>query len=408
MQKKNILVLSTTDEKGYGHGWSIYEKFKDLGLNTDYVCLTKSDEKTKKYFIDLTGKWSFSYLFYKLCVKLSKLPFVFHKSAKGMYKGLTFANAQDVLDKIDFTPDYIIICTYHFFLSPKSIYQLWKQTGATIVLNMCDEKLISGGCPYPINCDGYKSGCNNCPRYSFGKWIPQYIYAEKTKYFSPIPLHLVGTRYDLEKTIFAPFLAGKKQHISVAIPKMPIIMSKAEAREFFGIDKKSFVIMVGAVSVDNPIKGFKELMQSINIFSQEITNRPVVLFVLGRNIPQMNIPANIKLLTPGFLDFIGLSKAYYACDIFASSSIIDSGPMMVNYAFACGRPVVSFEVGIALDLVIKGETGWLAKLKDTQDFAKGLSYFYSQPQECMTRFEINCKNRMKHFAENPWYNFIIQ
>jgi glycosyltransferase involved in cell wall biosynthesis len=68
-----------------------------------------------------------------------------------------------------------------------------------------------------------------------------------------------------------------------------------------------------------------------------------------------------------------LAAAYQAADIFVCPSIEDAGPMMINQSIMTGTPVVSFEMGVALDLVITGETGFRAKLKDSADFARGLN-----------------------------------
>jgi len=46
--------------------------------------------------------------------------------------------------------------------------------------------------------------------------------------------------------------------------------------------------------------------------------------------------------------------------------------MMINQSIMCGTPVVSFEMGVAQDLVKDGETGYRAKIKDSVDLAQGI------------------------------------
>ena len=48
--------------------------------------------------------------------------------------------------------------------------------------------------------------------------------------------------------------------------------------------------------------------------------------------------------------------------------------MMVNYSFALGTPVVSFPIGVADDLIVHKETGYLATYKDVEDVAKGILF----------------------------------
>jgi len=64
-----------------------------------------------------------------------------------------------------------------------------------------------------------------------------------------------------------------------------------------------------------------------------------------------------------------LMEVYKAADLFISSSVEDSGPLMVNQSIAAGTPVAAFNVGVANDLVIDGKTGVLAPLYDYEYMA---------------------------------------
>ena len=57
-------------------------------------------------------------------------------------------------------------------------------------------------------------------------------------------------------------------------------------------------------------------------------------------------------------------KVFKMCDLFVSTSIEDSGPLMVNQAIAMGTPVAAFGIGVAEDLVKDGKTGAKAELFD--------------------------------------------
>ena len=408
--KKNLLILSTRDERGEGHGWSYIKYFENLGFNTDFICLLRGYEDTSKYIIDTLNPYNLRYLYYKFMYTMGKLLFAPFKDMRWFYKGIDYATHKDIIKRIDKNPDYIIITSYQHYLSPKSIYQLWMETKATMIFSMVDEKILSGGCAYPYrNCKGYETGCKKCPLYPYGKFIPQKIYNKKVRYFTKMPFHLIGTGYDLHKATMVPFLKDKIKHKSVGVPDIPFTMTKVEARKRFNISENDFIIMAGAVNVLNPDKGFKELVDALNIFSKNIkSERPVTLLLLGKIIPEFNIAGNIKICSPGFLDLEGLFTAYYACDIYVSPSVEDSGPFMVNYAIACGRPVIAFPVGIALDLVIKKQTGWIAELRNTQDFANGVKYFYDLIDEQMCITEELCKQHIASFRDKKWYNFMLE
>ena len=52
--------------------------------------------------------------------------------------------------------------------------------------------------------------------------------------------------------------------------------------------------------------------------------------------------------------------------------------MMINYGIMQYIPVVAFEMGVALDLIVHKENGYIAKWRDVNDFANGILY-------CMNR-----------------------
>lgn len=405
--KKNVLVLSTLDERGLGHGWSHYQEFTKLGFNTDFVCLLRTKPDTPKYIIDSVNPYNLKYFYFRVVKFLLQIIFKSNSEMRYWYKGWDFASADDVLKHLSFKPDYILIGSYQFFLSPKSIYNLWKKTHATIVILMVDEKLLSGGCPYPLDCEGYKSQCKNCPRYTYLKLLANRVFTQKEKYLSKVPLHISGTRYDLNKVNSIPYLNNKEKHAIVCEPKIPFYKSKIEARKELGLPLDDFIIFAGAVSVTNPFKGFAKLRESLLKFSKEISNRKVTFIFAGKNKFDLDLPHNISVVQPGFMDTNKLFTTYFACDIYTSPSLEDSGPMMVNYAIACGRPVIAFPVGVALDLVKHKETGWMAEKGNTDQYAEGLNYFYTLKETTMEMIQRNCRDLITHFGQHPWYEFML-
>ena len=234
------------------------------------------------------------------------------------------------------------------------------------------------------------------------------MYRQKEKFLKPIPFHIAGSPYDLKKTEHISFLKGKKTHSIITVPDIPFVQSKAEARRTFGINVEDFVILAGAVNPQIKSKGFKELIESLHIFSQKIAaSKKVTFIILGKYVFNYNLPDNFKIISPGFLDLNGLFSAYYACDVYVSPSIEDSGPMMVNYAIACGRPVVAFPVGIAVELVIHKETGWVAELKNCQSFAEGICWLYNCRDKELKQIEDNCKDHINTYNAHPWYEYIL-
>ena len=53
---------------------------------------------------------------------------------------------------------------------------------------------------------------------------------------------------------------------------------------------------------------------------------------------------------------------------------------MINQSIMSGRPVVAFNMGVAPDLVLNGETGYVADIKDSRDFSMGLHKILSMSE----------------------------
>ena len=68
-----------------------------------------------------------------------------------------------------------------------------------------------------------------------------------------------------------------------------------------------------------------------------------------------------------------LAQTYQIADLFVCSSLEDSGPQMINMSIMSGTPVVAFEMGVALDIVHHGKSGYLAKLYEIDDLVKGIN-----------------------------------
>ena len=412
---KKVLVLSYHDHPAEGHGLSRYKAIKKAGHDAFFVSLVSEYiEDTPAYFIDFHRKWMPACLLYKIRRKLKN---VFSPAVKDTDEYCFFntanyyvGDAKSILSKIAVTPDVIILSWIDYFISPKVISDLYQTTHAKIVIFMVDPHILGGGCHYPCMCRQYATGCMSCPVLK-NKRIASDFYNEKMKYLQNIPFTIVGTSYDLERAKNVPFLQGKEMLSTIGTPTIPFKKSKSEARKEFGIDDGDFVVMCGAYSVKDKRKGFKYLLSALELFGKSRENkRPVSLLLLGDGTANISSSDGIRIVNPGFLKLDKLFTAYYAADVFVSPSVDDSGPYMVNYSIACGTPVISFPVGIALDLVKHRETGYLAQFLDPVDMARGLMYFYSMPKTEWNSFADNCIVEMDNLRRNnvPWFLKVLE
>jgi glycosyltransferase involved in cell wall biosynthesis len=324
------------------------------------------------------------------------------------------ASAKAILKKVGFVPDYVIYTWCDFFISPKTVYDFYQLTHAKIIMTLVDPHPITGGCHYPCDCVQYKTGCKHCPVLSTSAPVKK-LYEDKVKYWSDLPISLVGSNYDATRANETPFFVGKNYYSVITTPIIPFIKTKKEARSSFGIPDSDFVILCGAVKLQERRKGFHLFLDAMDKFSKSIDSnkRRVTLLLLGKQpfeISKFIDTENVNVVQPGFLDLNGLFTAFYAADVFPSTSIDDSGPVMVNYSIACGRPVISFPIGVSIDIVKHSETGYLAKFMDTDDLAEGLNFFYKMSDEDYQKVSERCIALMEQIKKEskPWYLDVIK
>ena len=290
----------------------------------------------------------------------------------------TLISSEMILKKSEIIPDAIIVLFMHKFLNFKNLYELNKLTGAPILLYMMDMAPMTGGCHYAWDCNGYMKECGYCPA----------LYSQQLNDQTHIN-YLFNKTY-IEKTNIIPIAASEWQFLQLDKSslfknrqKFKILLpinenqycpsDKIKAREELKLPKDKRIIFFGAAISTEKRKGLKELTHALTILSKYIADPSKIhLVIAGWNSNNFDFLLPFSFTSLGYLDHNSLPMVFQASDVFVSASIQDSGPMMINQSIMCGTPVVSFEMGVALDLVLTGKTGYLAKLKDNVDLAKGI------------------------------------
>ena len=256
---------------------------------------------------------------------------------------------------------------------------------------------MTGGCYYPGNCQGYLSGCKKCPHVP-KKWQADIAkhFREKKKVYEDINLTVIANSWS--EFLFRRSLATKDLHFL----KIPILINENlfclkdmdRARLLFNISSsKKFVVLAGVATL-NKRKGFPFLVDALNRFYDSLSKeeRKLVLFmVMGRVDSSVTKKIRMDVLATGFLDKEMLSNAYSAANVYISPSIDDAGPSMVNQSLMCGTPVISFNIGTALDVIRDGKTGFAVGLEDTEEMANAMHEIYNMPKDDFLIMRNNCR-----------------
>jgi glycosyltransferase involved in cell wall biosynthesis len=305
-----------------------------------------------------------------------------------------------VVDKFPFKPDYIIYLFEHNFLTEEDLYHIGEITKAPIYHYMADLGPMTGGCHYFWDCEGYINKCGNCPGIYSNKendithhnLMFRKKYVDKTNIFA-----IAGSSWQHKKLLQSYVYKDKPKHKILAPIDENLFTSidKLSARKSLGLPINKNIIYSGSVLLTKKRKGFREFVKSLNYLYEKNSTafNDTIHVVYSGNIPKdfiNDIPFSNTILP--YIDYKELVMVYNAIDIFACSSLQEAGPTMINQSMMCGTPVVSFRMGVALDLIDEGVTGYLADILDIKAFAKGIQSYFLLSEKDKDKMSINCKN----------------
>jgi glycosyltransferase involved in cell wall biosynthesis len=289
-----------------------------------------------------------------------------------------------LIKKAALKPDVIIVLFVKKFINARNIYELYEKTNAKVYWLMFDMGPLTGGCHYAWKCKGYQNNCGNCPALfssdsmdlSHENLLYKRNYLDKTK----IEI-LAASEWQYDQAKRSSLFKNNTIH-KILLSVNPAIfkpVDKHEIRLKLKIPSDVKILFFGSVGLTEKRKGMFYLIESLKVLKQKTENaglpfsNKIVLLAAGRQFEQIVDLLPFEYHNMGMVNnTYGIASAYQAADIYVCPSIEDSGPMMINQSMMCGTPVVSFEMGVALDLVNTGETGYRARLKDINDMADGI------------------------------------
>ena len=270
-----------------------------------------------------------------------------------------------------------------------------------VVWRLSDMNPFTGGCFYDNHCGRFTEECGCCPCLQSNKKcdLSRRSLQLKKRVIAALPrdfLSIVAQSRWLEERIKASAIFG-----SLPVVRIPngIDTNKfrprnvGEARAKFGLKQDHAVILFVAQSLSNPAKGGSFFVEAVRRLSASY-NAPITVMALGNgNLPRID---NVSTVHMNFEDDEKLACAYSAADVFVITSLQDNLPNTVMESMSCGTPVVGFYVGGVPDMVVDGETGFLAPARDTALLAQRIKEIISD-SGLRTCFSI--KGR-EHIIEN--------
>ncbi len=407
-QPVKVLHLATQDMAGGGGGFDgayrLHCNMRSAGIDSRMVVMKKLSDDP--FVADVIARLTF---IDKLRLRWCAL--------KDRYLRLRFqpfnyfieinqerVTARRVLTMIPFQPDVIIAHWVSNFVTAGTLRDLYRMTHAPILWYFMDMAPLTGGCHYAFDCTGYMKQCGNCPQLGAGKGAHDLSHRQwysKWASFQETNITAVAASSWLQSQLEAGSVFRNKRHEKILLAVDPKIFCPApqqKARKQLNLPTDRKIIFFGANKLYEERKGIRYLLGALRLLhgmlGDNVALRDQILVVTAgviENPAELVIPfahQNVGFLMGDAM----LAAGYQAADVFVNASIEDSGPMMINESILCGIPVVSFEMGVAVDLVHTDKTGYRARLKDEQDMAAGLRMVLELNDEAYHEMRERCRN----------------
>ncbi len=282
--------------------------------------------------------------------------------------------------------DAVITGFWQGLLNSTSLAAIYERLHCPILIPSPDMAPITGGCYYFGKCRNFQNGCGNCPMLESSESCDQSRknFELKKQNYSKINCAFLGNtwmrKYAEESRLFSNIF-----HLEVMID--PNVFSPSDmdvARAELGIENNDqFLILIA--SSFQPRKGIKDIVYAIERLITDTlpdNNKTVEFIVIGDD-SFTSLTKGLKIRTHylGTVNTSQLVNCYRAANLFISASNDDAGPSMINQSLMCGTPVVCYDNGTAIDVIVNNVSGHKSAPGDKDGLAQGIAEILSLPRE---------------------------
>lgn len=257
-----------------------------------------------------------------------------------------------------------------------------KYINKPIIWTLRDMWALTGGCHYSLDCNKYKTGCNQCPLLgsTTNKDLSYRMSQKKKQHFNHPALHIVTISKWLNKEATSSFIFNNAHvstiHNSINTKNFKPI-KKQIAREILQLPLDKKLILAGAQDITHEYKGFDLFVNSLS--NIDFSDKHLILFGKNTTHPVLE---NIPTTHLGFLhDTYSLRLMYSAADVFVAPSKQEAFGKTVAESISCNTPSVCFADTGAAEIVSHCHTGYIAQKHSSEDLTNGVNWCLENPIE---------------------------
>ncbi len=384
MGNKVLFISSINPIKGPGTiGLDYVNALRKYGYNVDFLTKYKVDKIHNIKYVYPKKKDSLFSFIEKIRRKLFE-PYVGTHYLFYRKESSPPVKINKILKKIDDDYDILIIYFWQGLLSYRTveaIYDKMKKTPKVMFFN-ADYSTMTGGCHFIGDCTNYRHGCGYCPmlrfkhKNDFTSWNVKDRIRINAKIKPIVRVNSYMKSFFEKSPVMQSGAAMSKSTMLLDLDRFrPINRDECKSKLHLHINESKFIILFGCQGLNEDRKGIKYLLRALDELYDKMSSRErddIVVMTIGRDSESISDKIRFDQKHLGYINIDDLPYVYALADIFVSPSINDAGPSMVNQSIACGTPVVSFEMGTALDVIKGTGAGICVPLKDVKGMANAI------------------------------------
>lgn len=307
-----------------------------------------------------------------------------------------------------YNPDIVHLHNLHgHYLNYKILFHFLRKSNIKVVWTLHDCWAVTGKCAHftKVGCYRWESeeGCKNCVQLST---YPDSTYdasesnfALKKRLFSGYPnLTVVTVSEWLLDVVKRSYLeTNNALHIHNGIDTEIFKPRQSDIRERLGIDNKKLIL--GVSNIWNGQKGEKEFIKLSKIMPEDY-----VIVLVGKNSDIVAEKSERIISVAQTKNQIELAELYSAADVFVSTSIEDSCPLVVLEALASGTPAVVYN-STGLPENVKDGCGKVVEIGNVREMLNAITDIVNSNEPYSRRCAemVQSKYTVRHMCEN-YYN----